>query len=68
MDSVSDKMFKFYINITNPQVYDIINQLNKNLKMHFILYFIRKVGLKLKLGQQIHARNFKKKIYIYNDC
>ena len=41
MDSASYKMLKFYIYITNSQVYDIINWLNKNLKMHFVLYLYK---------------------------
>ena len=52
MDSASDKILKFYIYITNPQVYGIINWLNKNLKIIFLYIFIRRLGLILKLGQK----------------
>ena len=36
MDLASEKILKFYVYITNHDVYDIINQLNKNLKVHFV--------------------------------
>ena len=38
IDSASDKILKIYIYITNPQVYGIINWLNKNFKMHFFIF------------------------------
>ena len=41
MDSASDKILKFYINITNPQVYGTINWLNKNLKIIFFVYLYK---------------------------
>ena len=52
MDSASDKTLKFYVYIKYPQVYRIINWLNKNLKIIFLYIFIRRLGLILKLGQK----------------
>ena len=47
MGSASDKILNLYIYIyiyiSNPQVYDIISWLNKNLKMHFVLYFYKRI-------------------------
>ena len=61
MDSASDKNLKIFI--TNHQVYDIANQLNKNLKMHFVLPFYTELGLKLTFAQ----KKKKKKIQIKNN-
>ena len=41
MNLASYTMLQFYIYNTNPQVYDIINWLNKNLKVHFVLNFYK---------------------------
>ena len=41
MDSASDKILKFYIYITNPQVYGTISWLNKNLKIIFFVYLYK---------------------------
>ena len=50
MDSASDKNLKIFI--TNHQVYDIANWLNKNLKMQFVLLFYKELGLRLTFVQK----------------
>ena len=59
MDSASDKNLKIFI--TNHQVYDIANWLNKNLKMQFVLLFYKELGLRLTFVQ-------KKKKKMQNVC